>query len=88
MRVTWSWAGGAAPPGLLGGSQSLAQSRAQRRLSEVVCIILGGGTPGALCADFEQDLTRAQQVDPQRWGERDLRQRVAEQATRIPGRFL
>jgi cardiolipin synthase A/B len=55
---------------------------------EVVCIILGGGTPGALCADFEQDLTRAQQVDPRRWGERDLRQRVGEQATRILARFL
>lgn len=55
---------------------------------EVVCVLLGGTAPGRLLADFEDDLARAEQVDPLRWAGRDRRQRVGEQAVRVLRRFL
>lgn len=62
--------------------------RSMEQDEEVACIFYGGPVPGQLAADFDTDLTRAVQVDPDEWTSRPVYRRWAEAATGPLQRFL
>ena len=55
---------------------------------EVVCILHGGAAARELVQQFEQDLQRAERVSPDRWQDRGIGERLAEQALRPVSRYL
>ncbi len=65
-----------------------ANRRSMDHDEEVVCILIGGRSPQELVEDFERDLERAERVELARWRDRDLRQRLGEQAVRPIERFV
>ncbi|MGB7980543.1 MAG: phospholipase D-like domain-containing protein [Candidatus Nanopelagicales bacterium] len=65
-----------------------ANRRSMDHDEEVVCILIGGRGPQELVGDFERDLERAERVELARWRDRDLRQRLGEQAVRPIARFV
>jgi cardiolipin synthase len=62
--------------------------RSMEQDEEVACIFFGGSVPGRLVGDFQDDLTRADEVDPDDWAARPVHRRVVEAATQPLRRFL